>query len=90
MIKKYIKKPIPVEAMVYDGTFVNAIQISEWSWGKVEPVLISSTNTGLVIHTLEGTMRPNVGDYVVKGPAGEFWFVKKEIFEATYEEIKDE
>jgi hypothetical protein len=44
---------------------------------------------GIGVVTLEGTMCPKIGDYVVQGPAGEFWFVRKEIFEATYEEITD-
>ncbi|SFB89941.1 PGDYG protein [Alkalibacterium subtropicum] len=41
------------------------------------------------IQTLEGTMHANPGDYIITGPGGEQWPVKKEIFEKTYEIIED-
>lgn len=39
------------------------------------------------IRTLEGTMTAQLGDYIVRGLAGEIWPVKSAIFEATYEEV---
>ena len=41
----------------------------------------------LLVHTLEGTMRADIGDYIVKGVDGEFYPCKADIFEKTYEEI---
>lgn len=42
--------------------------------------------TGYVeIHTLEGTMRGDVGDWIIRGVKGEFYPCKPDIFEATYE-----
>lgn len=41
------------------------------------------------IHTLEGTMKANVGDYVVTARTGEKWPVKHDIFKETYEIIKE-
>ena len=38
-----------------------------------------------VICTLEGTMRADDGDYIIRGIAGEFYPCKPEIFHATYE-----
>ena len=40
----------------------------------------------LRIRTLEGTMRAEVGDYIIKGVQGEFYPCKPDIFAATYEE----
>lgn len=40
------------------------------------------------IHTLEGTMSANKGDWVVTGIQGEQWAVKKDIFNQTYQIIK--
>jgi hypothetical protein len=40
------------------------------------------------IKTLEGTMRANAGDYVIKGVKGELYPCKPDIFEATYEEVE--
>lgn len=37
------------------------------------------------IHTLEGTMRADAGDWIICGVKGEFYPCKPDIFEATYE-----
>lgn len=90
MIKMYKKKPIPVLAVQYTGH--NQDFIVEWSkTHSTSPVYtpITLDDSGLAIHTLEGTMRPKIGDYVIQGPAGECWFVNGPIFEETYEEITD-
>ena len=39
----------------------------------------------LVIRTLEGNMRADVGDWIIKGVAGEFYPCKPDIFAATYD-----
>lgn len=38
-----------------------------------------------IIHTLEGSMRANPGDYIIIGIKGEQYPCKPDIFEATYE-----
>lgn len=39
------------------------------------------------IVTLEGTMRADVGDYVITGVQGEVYPCKPDIFEATYDKV---
>jgi hypothetical protein len=39
----------------------------------------------VVIGTLEGEMRANIGDWIIKGVKGEYYPCKNDIFEATYE-----
>lgn len=41
----------------------------------------------LQIKTLEGVMTVNTNDFVIKGPFGEFYPCKPDIFAATYEEV---
>jgi len=36
------------------------------------------------VETLEGVMQGKAGDYLCRGVAGEYWPIKKEIFEQTY------
>lgn len=43
----------------------------------------------LVIETLEGPHIARVGDYVIKGVAGEFYPCKPWIFEQTYEKVEE-
>lgn len=47
------------------------------------------TNPYVKIETLEGTMRANVGDYIIKGINGEFYPCKPDIFMKTYEEVTE-
>jgi hypothetical protein len=42
------------------------------------------------IETLEGTMRGNAGDYLIRGVKGEYYPCKPDIFEATYEALPDD
>lgn len=51
---------------------------------KPIPVKAYQTKKPLSIKTIEGTMHANVGDWIITGPEGEQWPVKKEIFEKTY------
>ena len=44
---------------------------------------------GICIETLEGVMRADLEDYIIKGIKGEFYPCKKDIFEATYEELEE-
>jgi hypothetical protein len=39
----------------------------------------------MMVYTLEGTMTGAIGDYLIKGIRGEFYFCAREIFEETYE-----
>lgn len=41
------------------------------------------------LRTLEGDMVMLSGDYVVKGDHDDYWVVRKDIFEDTYEIVSD-
>ena len=86
MIKKYRKKPVVVEAMIFTGS--NANEVDQWingadaelNWGKCD---------FWRIETLEGDMYAQIGDYIIKGVEGEFYPCKPGIFEATYEKEQE-
>ena len=40
-----------------------------------------------IVHTLEGKMRAEIGDWIIRGVKGEFYPCKPDIFEATYEAV---
>lgn len=44
----------------------------------------------LVIKTLEGNHRADIGDFIIKGVQGEFYPCKPDIFAATYEPAEDD
>ena len=43
------------------------------------------TDKEMIIHTLEGDMKANIGDYIITGIKGEQYPCKPDISEATYE-----
>lgn len=87
---KYRKKPVVIEAIQYIG-LENMVEIQEFVGDNLTIYAdeINSVFT-LVIHTLEGDMKVDFNDYVVKGVNGEFYPYKPDIFEKTYEKVEDE
>ena len=53
-------------------------------------VSIDPSDGALLIATLEGVMKANYGDWIIRGIKGEFYSCKPEIFEATYEKEEDD
>lgn len=54
---------------------------------KPIPVTVYQAVEVEYIHTLEGVMKANVGDYVITASTGERWPVRNDIFKLTYEII---
>ena len=85
---QYRKKPIVIEAFrlgdEWPDWWADAVSASQatthnddgrWSGGP----------DWAEIQTLEGTMRANRGDWIIRGIKGEIYPCKPDIFEATYE-----
>lgn len=85
---KFRKKPVVVEAMQYLGQAPWIIRWIARVTAIGSPRLAYEQEGELFIHTLEGKMHISVGDWVIKGDAGEFYPCKPDIFEATYEEAE--
>jgi len=77
---KYRKKPVVIEAVLYDGSFPLDFLRGDGEW-------VHDEDPGIAIHTLEGTMRANVGDWIIRGVKGELYPCKPDIFAATYEAV---
>lgn len=77
--KMYVKKPIPVVA--YQYTMEHFINVEE------TPGISYDIHTRPYIKTLEGEMQVNIGSYICQGIDGEYWAVKQNIFERTYDEV---
>ncbi|TGB13856.1 hypothetical protein [Streptomyces sp. MZ04] len=87
---RYRKKPVEIEARQLDGTVESANRILGWigtNGGDAKRAHTTKPQLGLVIHTLEGNMRAEPGDWIIKGVAGEFHPCRDDIFRATYEAV---
>lgn len=72
------KRPVEVDAYRFTGD--NAADIVAW----VGAAAFVAPDGALIIVTLEGDHRADVGDYILRGVAGEYYPVKPSIFETTY------
>jgi hypothetical protein len=80
---KYIKK-----AVVIDAFKLFTDPIPDWFMDRVSDCTINlNYPTHAEIQTLEGIMRANAGDMIIKGVIGEIYPCKPDIFEKTYERI---
>jgi len=89
-MSKYAKKPVTIEAIRWDGMNSQEIKAFVGEAAKFETKVsdngsgCSASHTELVIHTLEGNMHADFGDYIIKGVKGEFYPCKPDIFMETY------
>lgn len=78
------KKPVVIEAMNLTNR-TSAFAIREWMKGQSTIVWDGQKVGFLVIPTLEGDHRADIGDWIIRGVRGEFYPCKPDIFDATYE-----
>jgi len=85
---KYQKKPIVVEAVQWTG--YNDNQLTAFIVGaEVPPDAPRPLGwpKPFYVQTLEGVMKANPGDWVIRGIKGEIYPCKADIFSATYEPV---
>ena len=81
---KYRKKPVEIEAF----RFQIDKYMPDWFSEKVAANEIITREDGTChIFTLEGEMKADYGDYIIKGVRGEPYPCKPDIFEQTYEKV---
>lgn len=82
---KFRKKPVVIEAHQLIDDLGNHIAIVQWVKDSGGAAFVTPLGSYIVISTLEGDMRADIGDWVIRGVKGEFYPCKPDIFEATYE-----
>lgn len=96
---KYRKKPVEIDVFRYDGELIDKCgkpYVPDWVMQAFQNGIMYfdsvDNNTQaceLFISTLEGPHHASVGDYIVRGVKGELYPVKPDIFEMTYEKVKE-
>jgi hypothetical protein len=79
---KYRKKPVVIDAFQWKDkpSFPEGFE-------GLHPIALINADEKLDIHTLEGVMTADDGDWIIKGIKGEFYPCKPDIFEATYDSV---
>ena len=88
---KFRKKPVVVEAILWDGQPDTLVKIAAVAGERPitvrDRVIDGDGAPKLRISTLEGVMQANLGDWIICGVAGEVYPCKPDIFEATYQAL---
>ena len=77
---KYRKKPVVIDAIRYDGTMKPIMDFFD-----LEDHAEFDGKFDLYIITLEGNMKVDKGDMIIRGVNGEFYPCKPDIFMKTYQ-----
>lgn len=90
-MKKFKTKPVIKEAFQFNGN-LSDLDLKKISPGREIQGVVwkdadGKTGSHLLIKTLEGTMRADPGDWIIKGLGGEFYPCKPDIFEKTYDPV---
>jgi len=98
---KYVKK-LSIEAVRWSGgnvlemyNFLEGINVTSeldvktsGTWFHIDMCNGTFATGDLIISTIEGPIKVNIGDYVIKAD-GEYYPCKPDIFEKTYELVED-
>jgi hypothetical protein len=84
---KFRKKPVVVEARLFDGSENCAAALINWM--GMTPAYFSQQKDLLCISTLEGEITASSGDWIICGIKGEFYPCKPDIFLMTYEKVEE-
>lgn len=84
IVRKFRKKPVTIEAVEWKGELTD--EISNFIKGASH---FEGPGKVLCLHTLEGVMTVSIGDFIIRGVAGEVYPCKPDIFWKTYEEINE-
>lgn len=82
---QYRKKPVVIEAMQLLDDLRQHTRVAGWVIQGGGEALVPFAEPCLYIETLEGRMRADLGDWIIKGVNGEFYPCKPDIFDKTYE-----
>lgn len=86
---KYRKRPVVIEAFRFLHDPVPTWFENSERENQVRILTPDGYPSYVEVKTLEGTMRGNIGDWIIKGVNGELYPCKHDIFEKTYEAVTE-
>lgn len=91
---RYRKKPVEIEAFQFyidkiPDWFMDAISKNKVKTYNCDYKKYTIDEAYCLIETLEGTMKANGGDFIIKGVKGEIYPCKEDIFKKTYEKVEE-
>ncbi len=85
---RFREKPVIIHAMQIPplSDFNYRDKIARWiEKNKESRNVVPNSDGSYLIHTLEGVIKGDVGDWIIRGIQGELYPCKPDIFEETYD-----
>lgn len=79
----YRKKPVVISAFQFEW----GCRLEPWFVDAIREGAVDDKNDHMEIKTLEGVMRAERGDWIIRGVKGEFYPCRDDIFRMTYEAV---
>jgi hypothetical protein len=84
---RYVKKPMEVEAVQFDGSPESAERIVRWVEDN-DGLATYSGSGSVLVRTLEGDMQAPAGWWIIRGIDGEFYPCRDDIFHNSYDPVQ--
>lgn len=81
---RYVSIPVEIDARQWDGTRESARTIIDWAGADADIRWTNETPQRLVVRTLEGEMKANPTDWIIRGTEGEYYPCKDSVFRRKY------
>lgn len=86
---KYRTKPCEIEALLFEDSDESVCSIIEFTNGECFMAYGDENHYEYgIVKTLEGDMRAEIGDYIIRGLRGEFYPCKPDVFYKKYELVQ--
>ena len=79
---KFRKKPVVIDAWQIVAGIQDAPELATY---VLDETISHQSDGSILIQTLEGVMRGNPGDWLIRGVKGELYPCKDDIFRQTYD-----
>ncbi|GIQ63703.1 hypothetical protein PACILC2_22710 [Paenibacillus cisolokensis] len=83
---KYRKKPVVIEAFRFK---IDDVMPDWFNEKRITNEIITHDDGTCTIRTLEGVMKADYGDYIIRGVNGECYPCKPDIFDKTYDKVEE-
>ena len=85
---RYRTKPCEIEALLFENSDESVSALIEFTEGNFRPYGTSEHYKDALVKTLEGDMRAEIGDYIIRGLRGEYYPCKPDVFHKKYELVE--
>lgn len=86
---RYKTKPCEIEALLFEDFDESVCSIIEFTNGEYFTAYGDENHYEYgIVKTLEGDMRAEIGDYIIRGLRGEFYPCKPDVFHKKYELVQ--